>query len=146
MGVVGILGVALGAVQTVMTVREQRRAQRAATTRNSIRRAQGEINNRAARRRLAREERIKRGRIRNAAINSGAGVTSGLNASLASLSNQFDQNIGNQEANLRAERGVGQQNMIIARAESRIQTYQAIGQTVQAGLGAINEAGKGLGG
>lgn len=140
MGIEAILLTTITAASGLAQRSQQRRASRAATTQNRINTASGQIENTLARRRAAREERVRRARLKQSASNTGISESSGVFGAVSSLRTNADGAIAGQEGQRLAAAGISAALQRRADAESAInsiRSFQQLGTTL---VGAAKEA------
>ncbi|MCA9380907.1 hypothetical protein KC678_01445 [Candidatus Dojkabacteria bacterium] len=127
MGILGLLVSVVSTAAQISASRRQARAQREAT---AISTASQDIRDTLSRRRLAREERIRRARLISGSMTSGGSGSSGeLGASFALRSN-VDQSIATQTSEALAVNGISAANQRAADAQSSMYAWQAFGNLV----------------
>lgn len=127
MGPVGFLvaGLAVSAATTIYSVIQQRKAQRAQKTAREIQNASEDYKNILARRKAAKEERIRRARLMSASSAAGTVGSSGELGALGAITSNAGQAVAQQTAFTAAAQGISAQNQKIADAESNMKTAQA---------------------
>lgn len=122
-----VLLFAASAVTTVASINQQKKAARAAATGRAIQTANSEYNNRLARRRAAKEARIRRGRIAQMSENYGTAGSSGELGAQSALQSNLGARLGEQQANILAVKGVQGAYDRQASYMSKANQYQALG-------------------
>lgn len=113
MGVVDLIVGVVGAAAQMSATKKMAAAQREA---GAVSTASGDIRDRAARRRAAREERLRRARLIASSRASGAGNSSGEIGGLASLSTGFESSVASQTEDRLANEGISAANQRYADA------------------------------
>lgn len=141
MGIEALLSLSITAASGLAQRSAARRAARARRTSNEIQTATGEIGNVIARRRSARQERIRRARLINSSRASGTAVSSGAFGALSAISSNFGAARSLQSVQELAARGLSAASQREASANERIQTIGQITQFANQGLEIASDAG-----
>lgn len=141
MGVVELLSLAVSAGSAIARRNQARKAAAATNEANAVSTATGEINNRLARRRAAREERLRRARLKQSASNYGVSGSSGEFGALSALQANSQTNLANQNANEVAARGISAANQRAANAQTSIERISAFEGLAQRGLSLADDHG-----
>lgn len=129
-----ILGAAVSAAGLVAQTVQAKKAGRARKEAQQISGASEEIQNRLARRKAAREERIRRARIINSAEQSGGGGSSGVVGAISALGSNFNAAVAGQKSQELASRGISIQSQKFANAESKSERIDAFVKIGNAGI------------
>lgn len=111
--VIGVVGIAAQQNQAKKLAAAQRES-------NSVSLATGNIKDRAARRRLAREERIRRARLLSASREAGGGRGSGEFGALAAFQTNFGAAVAEQTSQALGAEGISAANQKAADAQSKM--------------------------
>lgn len=114
------------AASTAVSYAQGKRAEKAQREANKISESNQLNQDRIARRRAAREERIKRARIISSATSNGAGDSSGKTGAISALSSNYGQVVAQQSSEQKAAKGITKQNNRIASAESTANTFNEL--------------------
>lgn len=143
---IALVGLAVSAAGTVAQVVAQGRANalrrqgiEAEQEAREISRGSQEIRNRIARRRSAKEERIRRARIRQTAENQGVSASSGALGAEGALASSFGQSRAAQQSQVLAARGITRQQNLAAGYRSQAADAISAGKTIGAITGLIGE-------
>lgn len=129
---------AVGVGTTVAQRNAEKRRASAQREASAVSSANEDIKNRLARRRAAREERIRRSRLVAGAATSGtAGSSAALGASSA-LGANFGSSVAAQQSDILAARGITAANQRAAGAESSYFKAGAYGKLAGQGLGFVD--------
>lgn len=129
----GIIGLLLTVVSTAAQISSQRKAAKAQREARAISTASQDISDRLSRRKLAREERIRRARLlAGAEANGGIGSSSFLGAQSA-LSANTDSAIAEQSGQSIAAKGISAANQRAADAETKYNQWTAFQGLIQSG-------------
>lgn len=131
MGIVSALVGIVGVIGQQKAAKKQAAAQREA---NAISVAGGDIRDRAARRRAAREERIRRARLLSASKAQGTTASSGELGGLAALNTNLNIGLASQESDRLAATGISAANQRAADASFQSESWQAWTKLIQGGI------------
>lgn len=137
---VEILMLAVSAASAINTVRNQRTEASAQREAGKINTATGEAENIAARRRAAREARIRRGRLRAAAANSGTTGSSGELGASGALTSNLGGAVAAQRSGELSARGLSAANQRAADARSNTAIFNAYAGVAVQGLTVVQGA------
>lgn len=127
MGLLAI-GLAVSAASTVVQAVQARKSARARKEAQAVSTAGENIRNRAARRRAAREERVRRASLIQASENGGTEGSSGEIGALASIGSSFGAAEARQRGSIRTAEGISAANQKAADATSTAQSIGALSQ------------------
>lgn len=139
LGLVASLALAGAAVTTVATVRAQRKAEAAQREGRAVQSASNDFSNIVQRRRAAKEERVRRARIRNAAETSNVSGSSGESGAISAVASNTGSALAFQSSQQSAFRGINAANQRAADARSSGRRIQAFGGLFQEALGLYND-------
>lgn len=142
MGIIELIGLAISAVGVVKQQAAARRAAKAQKEARAIDSASQQVEDKLARRRAAREERIRRGRLIAMGENSGTEGGSGQVGALSSLSTNFGAAQAGQSTQAAAARGISAANQQYADAQSAFDQAGAFSDLLNQGLDLWGEAKK----
>lgn len=131
---VEVIALAVTAASAVNTTVQQRKAAAAQKESGAINTASGEAENIAARRRAAREARIRRGRLRAAAQSTGTSGSSGLAGAESALQSNLGAAIAGQRTQELAARGLTAASQRVADAKSNAAIFNAWAGVAMEGL------------
>jgi hypothetical protein len=134
MGIVSLLQLAVTAGGVLAQRAQARKATQAQTESNSITQATQFNQDAINRRRLAREERIKRGRLTALSENSTGGLSSGEFGSVSSIGADFAASFANQQGQQVASEGISKQNQLFSDAQTKYDNIGAFTDMVTKGL------------
>ncbi len=129
-----LASLAVSAVGTIAKIGQENKRFAADKEARAIGSANEELRNRAARRKGVREERIRRGRIRQLSSNTGVAGSSGEIGAISALQASVGRNIAFQEQETKAAQGISTQNQKSANAQSAINRISAFENLFQTGL------------
>ena len=141
MGLGVVLSLAIGAASTIAQVSSERQRSRAAKESRAISTASQLVRNRLERRKVAKERRVKAGRIIATAGASGAGGSSAALGAISALGTNTGARIAEQAGQATAAQGISAANQRAADAESRGFTIKAFSGALTEGFGVLDEAG-----
>ena len=141
MGLETLLTLAVSAASAVSSSVQARKRARAERTANAIQGAGGEIENRLARRRAAREERLKRARLVNSGELAGASGSSGMAGASSALQSNFGAGVAGQRSQELASRGISAALQRSADAQSRMASLDQWSQIGQKVIGIAGDEG-----
>jgi hypothetical protein len=141
MGLETILLLSVTAASAVGQRVAARKAARASRTANNIQTATGQRENLLARRKAAREERIRRARLLQSSENQGVAGSSGSLGALSSLSTNAGAAIAAQSGNAVAAAGISAALQRKADAQYSADKYRQLGQLATKGIGMASDAG-----
>lgn len=142
MGIIELIGLAISAVGVVKQQAAARRAAKAQKEGRAIESASQQVEDKLARRRAAREERIRRGRLIAMGENSGTEGGSGQVGALSSLSTNFGAAQAGQSTQAAAARGISAANQQYSDAQSAFDQAEAFSSLLNQGLDLWGEAKK----
>lgn len=119
MGIVSAIVGVIGVAKQISAGKKMQKAQKEA---NAVASASGEITDRAARRRAAREERLRRARLLSTSRASGAGGSSGELGALGALTTNFDSAVADQSSQRLAAQGISAANQRYSDAQSQYES------------------------
>lgn len=148
---IAAIGLGIGAVGTIASIQQQRKAQKAQERAAGYQRAnqaeQSAANEREAaiaRRQQIREERIKRAQIIQAAENTGTADSSGVIGALGGMTTTLGSNLGINSGMVAQGQRISFNSQMAANFMSRAQTYQNrsgfYGQLAGVGFGIMSDA------
>lgn len=139
--VIAAIGLGITAASTISQSRARRKAARAQREGNAVNTATGEINNAVARRRAAREARIRRQRLIARSSASGTSGSSGELGANSAINANLGSAIANQQTAEEAARGLSAANQKVADANSSISRIQQFTSLANKTLGIADDAG-----
>lgn len=131
MGFIGLLAAVITTAGTISASKRAAKAQREAT---AISTASQDVRDTVSRRRLAREERIRRSRLIAGSVASGAIGSSGLIGAEGALTTNTGSAVAQQRGESLAARGISAANQRAADAQSKANQWRAFGSLVNSGL------------
>jgi hypothetical protein len=131
---VALLSLAVGAAGTIASVVQARKAAKAQKEAQAISTASGQAQDIYARRKAARESRIRRARLIQASSNTGTEGSSGEMGASSSLTAGFGASVAQQTAGQIATAGITAANQRIQNAEGNINAIGRFTKLVQGGL------------
>lgn len=143
MGIVSILSLAVGAATGIAQAVQARKATKARRESQAIQTAGENIRDKMARRRAAKEERIRRARLVQASTTGGTTGSSGEIGATSALGANFASATAQQSASRGISQGISAANARGADAQSRGATIGAFGKIAQQGLGMWDDYQKG---
>lgn len=135
-----LLTLAVTAATTIASTVQARKAAKSRKRAQAISNASEEIQNRTARRRAAREERIRRARLVQSAETSGAENSSGLVGATSALGSNLAAGIANQSSQRRGAQAISAANQKATDAEDRGRFFNSLGSLAKSGLDFFEEA------
>lgn len=144
MGVIEILSLAVGAATGIAQAVQARKATKARRESAAVQTAGEGIRDKLARRRAAKEERIRRARLIQASSTGGTSGSSGEVGATSALGANFASGVAQQSAQRGVAKGISAANEKEASAVSRAKTFGAIGDFAQTGLSMWDDYNKGL--
>lgn len=135
------VSLAVSAAGTVASTVQQSKARRARAEAGRVQGASETVRNRLERRRLARQERIRRARLVSEAESSGATGSSGLIGAQSALGANFGASVAGQTAQTLATRGVSAALQREADAVSRSAQISGFTSLVNKGISLGADAG-----
>lgn len=140
MGVVAILGLAVSAASTIVQAVQGRKAAKARRESQAVQTAGEAIRDRLARRRAAREERVRRARLLQSSEVGGTSGSSGELGASGALRTNSAAGVANQSSQRTVSQGISAANQQAADAQSRAASVGAFADLVQSGLNVWDEA------
>jgi hypothetical protein len=129
-----LLSLAVGAAGTVASVVQARKAAKAQKEAQAISTASGQIQDTYARRKAARESRIRRARLIQASSNTGTEGSSGELGAGSGLTSGFGSSVAQQTAGQITVEGISAANQRIQNAEGSINAIGSFTKLAQGGL------------
>lgn len=140
MGILAAISAVVGIVGVSKQISESKKMRAAQKEASAVSSAGGLISDRAAKRRSAREERVRRARLLSTSRQNGAGNSSGELGGLGALTTLFDTAIADQSSERLTAEGISAANQKYADHASK---YDSIGlwtKIIQQGLSAGQDA------
>ncbi len=134
-----VIALAVTAASTVASVVQARKASKARKEGLAVQGAGEAIRDRAAKRRAAREERVRRARLIQSSTTGGTTGSSGESGALSSLGAGFATSRAEQSGQTNVAQGITAASQREASATSRAQTFQAIGNLAVGSVDLWNE-------
>jgi hypothetical protein len=134
MGIIPILSLAVSAASTVAQVVAAGNAAAARREANAVQTAGQQFRDQLARRRAAREERIRRARLINTSATSGTMGSSGYVGAISSLGANLGSAFAAQRNEAATSIGISRANQRAADAENFGNSFAAFGGMIQSGL------------
>lgn len=138
--ILGIASLATGVAGTIAQRAEAKKAAAAQREANTVSRSQQTIENNLARRRAAREERVRRARLIAASENTGTSGSSGELGALSALGTNTGGAISEQQGQVLAADGISRANQRFADAQSKFDSIGAFTDLVQQGISLFDKA------
>lgn len=123
---VAIASLAVSAVGTYMTIKEQQKAVRLQRQANAVSKAEQDAQVAMQRRAQVRQERVRRAEIIASATDSGVGMSSGMLGATSAVGSLVEGNIANISRNKVSSDTANMFNQQAADAQGQARTYQAI--------------------
>lgn len=137
--IVGLASAAVGAASVIATNKASRKAREAQARAQIIKTAGEKVVNRAERRRAAREERIRRAKIKAQAEQAGAGTSSGLEGAIGGLRATTASGVAQQKSSFLTNVGISAALQEAQRAEDRAKSIQAFSNLAIEGINIFGE-------
>lgn len=134
MGILSLVSLGLTAASTVVQINQANRANRARRRANAIQSANEQYQDKLARRRAAKERRIRRGRILSLSTNLGTPESSGELGSMSALQANFGTAISQQSAGTKTTLGVNSALQAAANAQYKGQRAGAFSDLFNQGV------------
>lgn len=138
---VALLSLAVTGASAIAQQRQARKQASAEREGRAIEGAMGEINNMSARRKAARERRIKMARLNASANASGVQGSSGQVGAQSALGASFGGAMAGQQTGLQAAQGISAANQRAADARSRSNSIKLWTGVAQKSIGIADDAG-----
>tara|TARA_R110000737_G_scaffold281613_3_gene288220 strand:- start:441 stop:872 length:432 start_codon:yes stop_codon:yes gene_type:complete len=134
MGIVAILSLAVAAAGTVASGIQARKASKARREGQAVSTASGNIRDKLARRRNAREERVRRARLVQQSETAGATGSSGMIGATSALGASFGASAAAQRGDAMGAMGISAANERAASATSKGQLFGSLADLAGEGL------------
>lgn len=143
MGVIALLSLAVGAASTIAQTVQARKAAKARRESQAVSSAGEAVRDKLARRRAAREERLRRARLVQASTTGGTSGSSGELGATSALGANFASGVASQSFQRGVSQGISAANQKEADAVSTSKTIGAWSGLAQQGLGMWDDYNKG---
>lgn len=130
---------AVGAANVIVQQNAANKAAYAQRQSNAIQQAGQEVQNRIARRRAAKEARLRQARIAASAAGSGVINSSGVAGASADITNTYQTGVAQQAGDVLTSQGITQQQQIKADALRKADTFGAWASLFEHGVNAANK-------
>ncbi len=140
-GLGAILSLAVGAANTFVQHRQAKKAAAARREGAAVQSASQKNKDRLARRRTAKEIRLKRARLAQSSENTGVSGSSGELGATSALTASAGTSIANQNASILASDGISRQNAAAASAQSKANRFNGLANLFNTGIGIAEDEG-----
>ena len=140
MGVASVLGLVLKGATIIAQRAQAKKAAAAQRESRAVETSGQQIENNLARRKAAREERVRRSRIIAASANEGTAGSSGEVGAISALGTNFGSAVSEQTSQVRAAEGISAANQRAADAQQKFDFIGSFGNLVQEGLDLFDQA------
>lgn len=144
MGTIALLTLAVTAATAVAQGVQSRKAAKARRESQAVQTAGENIRDKLARRRGAKEERLRRARLVQASTTGGTSGSSGEIGATSSLGSNFAGAVAGQSMQRGVASGISAANQRVADAQGKSNTFGAIGNLANTGLNMWDDYKKGL--